>query len=193
MNSSKVILDKIISDNDAIIQSNLQKANEQAAEIIAKAEAAAATKIAEAEAGLKASYDEVIRRSVVVANLDAKKALMSAKSAAIDELFEHCKQGIGSLDKKRYLTLCAAMIEKHAEDGDVVVISLQDKGKITQKFVDDIAKKMGIKLTLSKEPRNFSGGVILEGKASDKNLSFDVELMSIREDMETEIAKLFEE
>ena len=37
MNSSKVILDKIIADNAAIIKNNLDSANNTANEIVAKA------------------------------------------------------------------------------------------------------------------------------------------------------------
>ena len=46
MNSSKVILDKIISDNSAIIDENLKRANDNANEIIAKASEAADAKVA---------------------------------------------------------------------------------------------------------------------------------------------------
>ena len=85
-------------------------------------------------------------------------------------------------------------MKKFAEDGEVVIISEVDKGRVTQKFIDDTAKKLGIKLTLSKELGSFHGGVILSGKNSDKNLSFDMELMSIKEECETQIADmLFEE
>ena len=53
-----------------------------------------------------------------------------------------------------------------------------------------MAKKLGIKLTLAKEYGTFNGGVILAGKNSDKNLSFDMELMSIKEECETQIADM---
>lgn len=194
MNSSKVILDKITNDNSLIIENNLKKANDTANEIIAKAEKEAAAKVAEFEGGLSDSYDEIVRRRVVVANLDAKKILMNAKSKAVDNLFEKTLAEIVVMDKKKYLAIIERILKKYAEDGDVVIISEADKGKITQKFVDDCAKKLAIKLSLSKDFGSFSGGVILQGKNSDKNLSFDTELMLIREECETEIVKmLFEE
>ena len=81
-------------------------------------------------------------------------------------------------------------MKKYAEDGDTVIISEIDKTRITQKFIDDMAKKLGIKLTLAKEYGTFNGGVILAGKNSDKNFSFDMELMSIKEECETQIADM---
>ena len=194
MNSSKVILDKIISDNSAIISDNIKRAEDTANDIIAKAEQDAALRVSEFESGLKANYDEVIRRATVVAGLDAKKILMNAKSCAIDNLFEKALNQLANMDKKKYLAIIESLLKKYAEDEDTVIISEMDKNRITQKFIDDVAKKLAIKLTLSKELGNFNGGVVLAGKNSDKNLSFDMELLGIREEYETQIANmLFEE
>lgn len=194
MNSSKVILDKIINDNTAIINENIKKANDTASEIISKAQADADAQVADFKSGLKAECNEILRRGEVVANLDAKKILMSAKSKAVDNLFQKTLEQLALLDKKKYLAIIENLLKKYAEDGDVVIISSQDKGKITQKFVDDIAKNMGIKLSLAKDFGSFNGGVILAGKNSDKNLSFDMELLQLREECETQISSmLFEE
>lgn len=194
MNSSKVILDKIINDNTAIINENIKRANDTASEIISKAQADADAQVADFKSGLKAEYNEILRRGEVVANLDAKKILMSAKSKAVDNLFQKTLEQLALLDKKKYLAIIKNLLKKYAEDGDIVIISSQDKGKITQKFVDDIAKNMGIKLSLAKDFGNFNGGVILAGKNSDKNLSFDMELLQLREECETQISSmLFEE
>ncbi len=194
MNSSKVILDKIINDNTAIINENIKKANDTASEIISKAQADADAQVADFKSGLKAEYNEILRRGEVVANLDAKKILMSAKSKAVDNLFQKTLEQLALLDKKKYLAIIENLLKKYAEDGDIVIISSQDKGKINQKFVDDIAKNMGIKLSLAKDFGSFNGGVILAGKNSDKNLSFDMELLQLREECETQISSmLFEE
>ncbi len=194
MNSSKVILDKIINDNTAIINENIKRANDTASEIISKAQADADAQVADFKSGLKAEYNEILRRGEVVANLDAKKILMSAKSKAVDNLFQKTLEQLALLDKKKYLAIIENLLKKYAEDGDIVIISSQDKGKITQKFVDDIAKNMGIKLSLAKDFGSFNGGVILAGKNSDKNLSFDMELLQLREECETQISSmLFEE
>ncbi len=194
MNSSKVILDKIINDNTAIINENIKRANDTASEIISKAQADADAQVADFKSGLKAEYNEILRRGEVVANLDAKKILMSAKSKAVDNLFQKTLEQLALLDKKKYLAIIENLLKKYAEDGDIVIISSQDKGKITQKFVDDIAKNMGIKLSFAKDFDSFNGGVILAGKNSDKNLSFDMELLQLREECETQISSmLFEE
>lgn len=194
MNSSKVILDKIISDNQKLIDENLQKANETADEIIKKASEESEATICAYKKTEQATYDEIVRRRVIVANLDAKKLLMNSRCAAVDGLFEKVKQQLMALDTKQYLELIAKMLTKHAQDGDVVIICKADEKRITKKFIDEQAKLLGIKLSLAKEFGDFVGGIVLSGKQCDKNLSFDVELLSLREQEETQIAKmLFEE
>lgn len=47
---------------------------------------------------------------------------------------------------------------------------------------------MQIKLTLDKEYAPIKGGVILVGKDYDKNLSLDLEMQTLREECESEIA-----
>ena len=105
MNSSKVILDKIINDNTAIINENIKRANDTASEIISKAQADADAQVADFKSGLKAEYNEILRRGEVVANLDAKKILMSAKSKAVDNLFQKTLEQLALLDKKKYLAI----------------------------------------------------------------------------------------
>ena len=168
MNSSKVILDKIISDNSAIIDENLKRANDNANEIIAKASEAAEAKVAAFKSGMKATYDEILRRNEVVSTLDGKKIVMNAKAKAVDNLFAKALDEIAGIDKKKYLAIIENILKKFAEDGDEVIISEVDKGRVTQKFIDDTAKKLGIKLTLSKELGNFHGGVIWRAKIPTK-------------------------
>lgn len=194
MNSSKVILDKIIGDNQKIIDENIQKAQATADDIIKLAEEEKQKAISEYKQTEKATYDEIVRRRVTVARLDAKKLLMNARRKAVDNLFNAVKTEILAYDKDKYLELVANMLKKYAEDGDIVIICKADEKRITAKFVEEQAKALNIKLGFSKEFGDFEGGIILRGKACDKNLSLEVELASLREQSETQIAKmLFEE
>ena len=60
----------------------------------------------------------------------------------------------------------------------------------TKAFVDSVAKKCKIKLSLDKEYAPIKGGVILVGKNYDKNLSLDLEFQTLREESEAEVAKV---
>ena len=112
MNSSKVILDKIISDNSAIIDENLKRANDNANEIIAKASEAAEAKVVAFKSGMKATYDEILRRNEVVSTLDGKKIVMNAKAKAVENLFAKALDEIAGMDKKKYLAIIENILKK---------------------------------------------------------------------------------
>ncbi len=194
MNNKDGILDKIISVSEAQIAENIAEGNAKADEIISKANKESKDSLDKFNSTTTATYNEVVRRIVSVANLDAKKVLMGAKRAAMDTLFADTLVSAFEMDDKSYLKIIASMINTNAKSGNEIIISEADSKRITKKFVDDIAKAMDIKLSIAKEFGDFKGGIIIAGKSYDTNLTFEVELSAIRSDSETELAsKIFKE
>ena len=166
-------------------------------EALKKAEALVAAKQSEADAEYDLSVEEarkageeVVRRRLTVADLEVKKLLLSAKKQAVDEAFEESLKKLLALPKEEYTALVGSMIASAADDGDVVVISENDKNVLTKAVFDKISAKIGKKLTLSDTFGNFKGGVMLLGKGVDKNLTFESELALLRDEVEPEVAKI---
>lgn len=189
MNGKQAIIDKIIGDANAKAAQIAEEARAKTDAIAERAEKAAADIIEEGEAKKKAAFDTVVANSAVVANLDCKKALLTAKTNLIGGAFDRAAE-ILRADKKKYCDLVGKMIASAAEDGDKVQICKEDKDVLDKAFVDSVAKKRKIKLTLDKEYAQIKGGVILVGKNYDKNLSVDLELQTLREECEGEVAKV---
>ena len=190
MDGQQKIIDKILSDAK-------HDAGEMLSEALKKAEALVAAKQAEADAEYDLSVEEarkageeVVRRRLTVADLEVKKLLLSAKKQAVDEAFEESLKKLLALPKEEYTALVGSMIASAADDGDVVVISENDKNVLTKAFFDKISAKIGKKLTLSDTFGNFKGGVMLLGKGVDKNLTFESELALLRDEVEPEVAKI---
>lgn len=190
MDGQQKIIDKILSDAT-------HDAGEMLSEALKKAEALVAAKQAEADAEYDLSVEEarkageeVVRRRLTVADLEVKKLLLSAKKQAVDEAFEESLKKLLALPKEEYAALVESMIASAADDGDVVVISADDKNVLTKAFFDKISAKIGKKLTLSDTFGNFRGGVMLLGKGVDKNLTFESELALLRDEVEPEVAKI---
>ncbi len=190
MDGQQKIIDKILSDAT-------HDAGEMLSEALKKAEALVAAKQAEADAEYDLSVEEarkageeVVRRRLTVADLEVKKLLLSAKKQAVDEAFEESLKKLLALPKEEYAALVESMIASAADDGDVVVISENDKNVLTKAFFDKISAKIGKKLTLSDTLGNFRGGVMLLGKGVDKNLTFESELALLRDEVEPEVAKI---
>lgn len=190
MDGQQKIIDKILSDAT-------HDAGEMLSEALKKAEALVAAKQSEADAEYDLSVEEarkageeVVRRRLTVADLEVKKLLLSAKKQAVDEAFEESLKKLLALPKEEYAALVESMIASAADDGDVVVISENDKNVLTKAVFDKISAKIGKKLTLSDTFGNFKGGVMLLGKGVDKNLTFESELALLRDEVEPEVAKI---
>ena len=190
MDGQQKIIDKILSDAT-------HDAGEMLSAALKKAEALVAAKQSEADAEYDLSVEEarkageeVVRRRLTVADLEVKKLLLSAKKQAVDEAFEESLKKLLALPKEEYAALVESMIASAADDGDVVVISENDKNVLTKAFFDKISAKIGKKLTLSDTFGNFKGGVMLLGKGVDKNLTFESELALLRDEVEPEVAKI---
>ena len=190
MDGQQKIIDKILSDAT-------HDAGEMLSEALKKAEALVAAKQSEADAEYDLSVEEarkageeVVRRRLTVADLEVKKLLLSAKKQAVDEAFEESLKKLLALPKEEYTALVGSMIASAADDGDVVVISENDKNVLIKAVFDKISAKIGKKLTLSDTFGNFKGGVMLLGKGVDKNLTFESELALLRDEVEPEVAKI---
>ena len=80
------------------------------------------------------------------------------------------------------------MLRSAAEDGDVITVGKRQRDCLSDGDVAQVAGDKGITLTLAKISGDFDG-MILSGNGVDKNLTFEVEIALLREELETQIAK----
>ena len=185
LNGKDLIIKKIRLDAEIKANSTLEEGNNRAKEII---DDAIHNADIYKERFLQESFkerDEIVKRRITVANLEAKKLILQAKKEIIDKAFENAKKALIE-DKKAYKEIITSML-KYAEDGDKITICENDSKLITNKFVKETTGK---DVTINKEYGNFVGGIIITGENSDKNLTLDVELKAVREQIETEIAEM---
>ncbi len=189
----KAILDKIISDAEKNARAVLEDGNQKVDEIIASAAEQSKSYIYKSKSEQEKLAKDIGTRAKTVAELDAKKFLLDAKNALIDETFEKTKNVILNLEDSKYEKLIFGMLE-FAEDGDVVTISEREKKIVTMAKLKTFAEKKGIKLSLAKELGNFDGGIMLSQNGVDKNLALETEIAILRDETEERIAKeLFKE
>ncbi|MEG1662797.1 MAG: V-type ATP synthase subunit E family protein [Clostridia bacterium] len=186
--SKEAIIDKILTDAEARANAMVTEAELRADEIISAAAEQCKTYLYESKNTLENAVKDIEKRGKTVAELDAKKIMLGAKSKVLDEAFALALNKAKKLDKESYKTLILGML-KQAEDGDLVTISKRESGIITKKVVADEATKRGIKLTLNDELGDFDGGIILSNHGVYKNYTLEVEFSVLRDTMEAEVAK----
>lgn len=188
MSGLEEIVGKIIKDARNKANSTSEEASINASETLDVANKDANIYIEKHMQESYAERDEIIRRKISLANLEVRKMLLSVKQEILSESFKNAVKEI-KLNTAKYKKLIASMLEK-AEDGDVVIISREDKDIITPDFVKEILKKLDKKVDVSKNLGVFQGGIILKGIEADKNMSLEVELAAIRDEYEPEIVDI---
>lgn len=190
MSGKDAIINKILADSDNQARQILDEARVKAEAVISEAEKIAAElrdkEITEAEE----LCPVIVRRKETVAGLEVRKILLAAKQQVINDTFSEALDSLNNLPKEKYKALIMGMLKAHASDGDIVTVAEKDKDIINAAFVAEAAKKLGVKIKLNDKYGSFSGGIILSDKNYDKNLTFDVELLSLRDQIEPEVAKL---
>ncbi len=188
MSGKDAIIEKIRSDAQDVMTGLSEDANKKGMEIIHVAQNDAKIYAEKQMTESYAERDEIIRRRITVANLEVKKIILAAKQKVIKDAFEKAADAIRA-DKKRYEKMLAGMVQC-ADDGDVITFSEKDKGLVTDAWFASVIKKMDKKPKKSDTYGDFSGGILIAGKGSDKNFTLEVELSGVREDYEPQIAKL---
>lgn len=187
--SKEAIIDKIIGDAQAKADSFIADAKEKADEILSLSAEQCKTYLATSQTETYRMCEDVEARAKTVADLDARKLQLGAKSQILNRVFERALEKLKDLNGDRAKELLFAMLDKVAEDGDVVTVCESEKDLLTKDELSAFAKKKGITLTLADAYGNFDGGLILTGKGVDKNLTYNVEIDALRDEVETEIAK----
>ena len=186
--SKEAIIDKILSDANLKGDAIIGEANGKADEIISLAAKQCKDYLYQSKTEIDRLTLEIDERSRSVAELDARKLLLAAKTHVLDDVYAKTLEKLRNLDKEQYGALIFAMLE-NAKDGDVVIISKREKDIVTKQSLADFAKKKGIKLTLADKFGDFDGGVIISENGVDNNFTLDVEVSILREQTETKIAK----
>jgi len=186
--SKEAIIDKIIKDAEIKATAMINEAKDKAEESLAAVTNDCEIYKKQSKKDSEKAVQDLLSRAQTVAELDVKKMLLGAKAQVVDKVFERVLEKLKGLDEKNYLKLLLGML-KYAEDGDVITISKREEKILTKEAVDKYAKDKGIKLSLAKKLGDFDGGMILSSKGVDKNLTFEIEVSLLREEIEMQIAK----
>ena len=179
------IIEKIISDAEADAASAIERADKQAAEILAAArehsDAAAASALKEA-----AERAEALRSLADgSAKLDAGKTVLACKHSLIDRAFELAKEKLSSLDDESYLRLLAdyAKVASPECRGELIL-----SGKDRERIGKTLAERTGI--ALSEQTADIGGGFIHRDGSVETDCSLNAIIASCRNELSDAVAKV---
>ena len=156
-------IDRILADAAVQAEAAADKFRTQAEaedrDLLAKSERAAA---------------EREERLVSAAQMEARKTVLAAKQAVMEETYAKALEKLRNLSETRYVEVLTELLLQAAPHGaGEVLFSAQDRETVGQAAVDAANGKSGGKLTLSGETAPIQGGFILKDGNVEVNCAFD--------------------
>jgi V/A-type H+-transporting ATPase subunit E len=187
---------KIISDAEAQAHGIVEEGQAEADAVRAEAQAEIDKINAEARAHAESEAKEHIRRQVSLRQLEAKKAVLAEKGKVMEEVFGKALAELRGRDREGSYGLTKELLLKAIETGDEeVIVASDDRGGLTPSFIESINAELSkagkrAEIKLGDETREIQGGFILRRGRTEINSSFETLLTMLRDDVETEVAKI---
>ncbi|KUK13355.1 MAG: hypothetical protein H5T91_05395 [Synergistetes bacterium] len=175
--------EKIIKDAEGKKDKILKDAKARAEEIVTKA---------------KLQYDELKKREIenkrILAELEVGKQLLAARRKILDEVFDELRSRLEKLGKEDYCAFFERLLKKSVETGKEEVVLGKEEKFLDGDFFQEINKKQGWNLRVSKHRGGFRRGFILSQGDIEVNLSIDAIIRDVKEKWEDIVVrKLFTE
>lgn len=190
------IVKKIIKDSEGKAESILLEYKKQADDIKEeKKSLLKGTEEAEKKK-IEQDADNHYKRLVQMAELQMRKEVLDLKQKLITDVFQKVEERIVSMPKDDYQSFIEKKIIEYIQTGrEEVIISENDKNRITEDFIEKLNKKLKEKLReegdlkLSDKSADIKAGFILKSEKIQYNSSLESMLRELREKDEAEIVK----
>lgn len=199
MKGTEKIIAHIRADGDAEAKKILDAAAKQAEEIRAASFKEALSEYERLMEAGNAECEDILSGSRRIAEMEAKKNVLSVKQEMISAAFDAAREEIVNMPRDKYTQFLARMATEAAASGmEEIVLNARDKaevGKAVCKAANELLSAKGTpgKLTVSEDTADISGGVIVRFGGIETNCSIDALIRQRRSGLSTEVAAaLFE-
>lgn len=194
MKGTEKIIAHIRADGDAEAKKILDAAAKQAEEIRAASFKEALSEYERLMEAGNAECEDILSGSRRIAEMEAKKSVLSVKQEMISAAFDAAREEIVNMPRDKYTQFLARMAAEAAASGmEEIVLNARDKaevGKAVCKAANELLSAKGTpgKLTVSEDTADISGGVIVRFGGIETNCSIDALIRQRRSGLSTEVA-----
>jgi len=135
------------------------------------------------------------RKLVIKTRSEERKKLLIHKRKLMDEAFGQAEQKLSSLEKAEYLSLIKRSLISNIDSGEEeIIVSPRDGEWMEGNFIKDLRKSLkeagtNDEMTLSPELEPQERGFILKKKDVQINCTFSNLFLSLRDELEIEVAR----
>ena len=194
MKGTEKIIAHIRADGDAEAKKIIDAASKQAEEKRAESFKAALSEYEKLMQAGNAGCEDTLSGSRRIAEMEAKKSVLSVKQEMISAAFDAAREEIVNMPRDKYTQFLARMAAEAAASGmEEIVLNARDKaevGKSVCKAANELLSAKGTpgKLTVSEDTADISGGVIVRFGGIETNCSIDALIRQRRSGLSTEVA-----
>lgn len=194
MKGTEKIIAHIRADGDAEAKKIIDTASKQAEEKRAESFKAALSEYEKLMQAGNAECEDILSGSRRIAEMEAKKSVLSVKQEMISAAFDAAREEIVNMPRDKYTQFLARMAAEAAASGmEEIVLNARDKaevGKSVCKAANELLSAKGTpgKLTVSEDTADISGGVIVRFGGIETNCSIDALIRQRRSGLSTEVA-----
>lgn len=200
--ASDKIVNKILNNAKNEADQIIEEANKKAQEEKEKIQNETKQKLEELKKEFQNESEEIKKRSQLQANIEERKRLLSAKQKVLHEAFDLAKKEMRNLSNEDWAKLVTRIIlEGTTTDTEYIKVPKKDFDKYTktnrngQSFLSAINKLLleqghRTALKIDRNPAHFDDGLMLIGKYSDVNASFDVLIENQKEYLEWNVSQI---
>ena len=135
------------------------------------------------------------RKLVIRTRSDERKKLLILKRKLLDEAFRQAEQKLSSLEKTEYLSLMKKSLLSNIDSGEEeIIVSPRDEKWMEGNFIKSLRESLkgfgtteGVRLSPKLEPQE--RGFILKKKDAQINCTFSSLFLSLRDELEIEVAR----
>ena len=174
MNGIETIIQRLNSDAKAETDALLDKARQDAAAVTARCQAQADKETTDLAARNQRTAAEREERLVSAAQMEARKTILAAKQAVMEEVYAKALEKLRGLPQDRAVEVLASLLNEAVPQGKgEVLFSAQDRETVGRAAVDAANAQNGGQLTLSDETAGIPGGFILRNGSIEVNCAYD--------------------
>ncbi|MCI8589641.1 MAG: hypothetical protein HFE77_02895 [Clostridiales bacterium] len=183
MEGLEKITDRILQDARAECDAKLNEAKEEISQIKSKYSAQADKLLRDAQEAVQKEVDVILESGKAGASMWRRNALLEAKSAMVDEVYDKAVRFIARMDENAYYALLLNMLKKAVAESIqadsalladeqseyvkpeafVVSLSERDQEKYAQRLCDDMAKiDSSVSIQMTQQPADIAGGVMIQ-------------------------------
>lgn len=198
MNNIESIVKKIADDAKLSAEQKIAEAQQEAQQIVSDYQAQADKIMQNAQAQAQKQASVIAERVESQSGLIRRNLMLQYKREAIEQAFQKSLEVLCAQDADKQVTLLSDAAVKYLSADAKVILNEKDKAAFGEKLVSEISRKLqaankNYSVSLFADAGSMQGGMILAEGSIETNLSYEILVKNIRDELEGEVAKVLTE